>query len=86
MITLEEIKRRRIYSMYLEEFGDRKPSELGVKELKEVYRCPQCIGTGSLHQYTSDGKNEYDYTCNVCSGLGYTERKLRPKMDQSGWE
>lgn len=74
---------KKIIMRYVGRFGDKKPSDLGFKE---AYTCPKCGGSGILHQYTSDGRGEYDYKCEICGGIGYTERQLKPKMEQVGWE
>lgn len=79
-MTIED---RKLATMYFDRFGDKKPSEL---DFKRVYICPSCNGKGKMHQRTEDGRGEYNYICPTCRGVGYTEKELKPKMVQMGWE
>lgn len=74
---------REIILQYIALFGDRKPSEFGITQ---AYLCPNCKGVGFIYQQSSDGRSDSNSICKYCNGVGYTEKELKPKMVQSGWE
>jgi hypothetical protein len=63
-----------------------------------IYKCPKCDGRGYIkckyNGYPSglpDSGWVYeeafkDVKCDVCNGVGYTEKPMKPKMVQDGWE
>ena len=69
---MSEIKNN-IYpiELLLKNYGNIKLSEC-IKQIKgsKIYLCPACNGVG----------------CDVCKQYGYTEKELKPKMKQNGWE
>ena len=68
------------------------------KSYDKMYVCPKCSGRGYvLIKYNSYPKNLpdsgfvyepalKDEKCDVCNGVGYTEKPMRPRMVQDGWE
>lgn len=67
---------------------------IGVRK----FRCPKCKGRGYIKvEYNSyppgfpDSGFVYeagykDIECDLCKAFGYTEKKMKPKMVQDGWE
>ena len=62
------------------------------------FRCPKCNGRGYIKvEYNSyppgfpDSGFVYeaaykDVECDLCKAFGYTEKQMKPKMVQDGWE
>lgn len=53
-------------------------------------RCPNCGGRGfvtirTLDIYGSEGCVK-DIKCDLCKGTGFTNKKMKPRMVQDGWE
>jgi len=58
---------------------------------KNIHQCPKCGGVGSFYipeSYGCDGQEYHpakNIECDLCKGIGYTDREYRPKMVQKGW-
>jgi DNA-directed RNA polymerase subunit RPC12/RpoP len=61
------------------------------------YKCPKCKGRGFItiqeNAYYSNiavdfgYRTEYkDIECDLCAGSGFTDKPMKPKMVQDGWE
>lgn len=65
---------------------------------RKVHRCPKCDGTGEITEkyngYPSglpDSGWVYEpayrtVMCDLCKGEGYTDKLMKPRMVQDGWE
>jgi DNA-directed RNA polymerase subunit RPC12/RpoP len=54
------------------------------------YRCPKCEGKGFVtiktpDIYGSEGCVK-DIKCDLCKGTGFTDKRMKPRMVQDGWE
>jgi hypothetical protein len=77
-------------------YGNITLEELVTKLMgNNVFKCPKCIGMGTIEKtnYSRDWHSGIEYAdgtyttnCDVCNGVGYTDKPLQPKMVQAGWE
>lgn len=63
-----------------------------------IYVCPKCLGTGNITvEYNGyprglpDSGFVYEAAyrkeeCDLCQGEGYTDKLMKPRMVQDGWE
>lgn len=82
----------------IHKFGGNKPLNTLLKETLEAWHeCPKCQGTGVFvfkeQDYMSHPESpsygrvyETIRDCDLCDGVGRTERQMKPKMVQQGWE
>lgn len=61
---------------YYLEFGDKTPSELGVRP--DSCYCPICKGSGEIFQQSSDGRDDRWIICKTCKGFGVFDHKPKP--------
>jgi predicted methyltransferase len=71
---------------------------LKIVQGNNKFQCPKCEGKGyNITTYNAypeglpdsgwvynEGRKEV--TCDVCNGIGYTKKQLKPKMVQVGWQ
>lgn len=75
---LEEIQKQ---------FGNRPIADI-IEEMKgdNIYECPKCKGKGTERKLVRQGDYGYtddeykDIDCPVCKGIGFTNRKMKPKV------
>ena len=90
------IKVRDIESLIFKYGADTKLSDV-LEKLKTnwPYECPQCHGEGKVTirvpHPNEHGGGDWGYitkekTCELCNGVGRTEVKYAPKMEQVGWQ
>lgn len=94
-MTPKDIKDLRVA---INRFGGNQPlGQLLKQTLEDWHECPKCQGKGKVtvmeYDYMSHPESRtygkvYETTkeCDLCEGIGKTERQLKPKMVQQGWE
>lgn len=82
----------------MEDYGcDITLGELIRKFSKEKgYKCPKCEGKGLItikslyypkYEYDFGYRTEHkDIECDLCKGTGFTDKPMKPRMVQDGWE
>ena len=96
---IEDLKTRPTMSYIVEQlmeaYGcDTTLGELFLKLTKgKGYRCAKCEGKGyvlvkyNAHYPHSGYESDYrDKECNLCNGTGFTDKPMKPRMVQIGWE
>lgn len=70
---------------------------LGLELGLNIYKCPKCDGRGYIKiEYNGyprglpDSGFVYeaaykDNKCDLCNGIGYTSKKMQPRMIMDGW-
>jgi len=88
-----------IIAQLIVEYGaDTTLSDALRRELRaNIYKCPKCDGRGYIKiEYNGyprglpDSGFVYeaaykDNKCDLCNGIGYTSKKMQPRMIMDGW-
>ena len=93
---IEDLKLRPTVWWIVDELIARYGSDITLGELflhltqDRGYRCPKCGGKGFV---TIEAVDFYGYDieyrdkeCDLCKGTGFTDKQMKPKMVQDGWE
>ena len=95
---IEDLKLRPTQLYIVDELIRKYGSDITLGELlieltrDKGYRCPKCHGRGfvsitikTVDSYGYEIENK-DIKCDLCKGTGFTDKKMKPKMVQDGWE